>query len=269
MLHWQILDQVSHLKRHLIYWQRCSVTSSSYFRISFSFGRLGADQDYVLFSKHRKQDNSHTAKHHAWRDLITLTVCPLVIVCEIILVVIYIWFTTNAQKMFASFIFHILNGHTTQALMFWIYLIMQVSAMAFIISYILLCFLVSVDITFLFRALREEMDGIFSVLVVDETALERCLHTFRAICELVDAANGTFGVPLALYLIWVVLSIINKEIENRPDHSPVDIILCNYDYCRNFGAAISYDCSGKSTSITRENVIHIDDNLKHMDNHSW
>ena len=65
---------------------------------------------------------------------------------------------------------------------------------------------------------------------------------------------------------WLAIS---TETENRPDHSPVDIILCNYDYCRNFGAAISYDCSGNSTSIARENVIHIDDNLKHMDNHSW
>ena len=169
----------------------------------------------VLFQTHKtfQQDNSHRAKHQAWHDRITFTVCVLVIACEIILVGIYIWFTTNAQKMFASFIFPILNGHTTHTLMFWVYLIMQISALKFIISYILLCFLVSVDITFLFRALRKEMEGVFSVLVVDEAALERCLHTFHGICELIDAANGTFGVPLALYLIWFVLSIINLGLQ--------------------------------------------------------
>ena len=160
-----------------------------------------------------KEDNSHRAKHHECCDLITRTVCLIVIVCELILVGIYIWFTINAEKMFASFIFPVLIDHTTLTLMFWVYAIMQISAVIFIFSYILLCFLVTVDITFLFRTLREEMEGVFSVLVVDEVALERSLHTFHGICELVDAANGTFSVPLALYLIWVVLSIINLGLQ--------------------------------------------------------
>ena len=166
---------------------------------------------FVLFQTQKcfQEGNSYTTKHQTRRDVIILTVCALAIACELILVGIYIWFTTNAQTLFASFIFPALNDHTTQKLVFWVYIIMQVSAVTFIISYILLCFLVSVDITFLFCALREEMEGVFSVLDVDEAAPERSLHTFRGICELVDAANGTFGVPLAIYLIWVVTGIIN------------------------------------------------------------
>ena len=165
----------------------------------------------VLFQTQKafQEGNPYTTKHQTWHDFIILTVCSLAIACGLILIGIYIWFTTNAQAVFVSFIFPALNDHTTQKLIFWVYVMMQVTAVTFIISYILFCFLVSADITFSFLALREEMEGVFSVPVVDEDALERCLHTFRGICELVDAANGTFGVPLAIYLIWVVTGIIN------------------------------------------------------------
>ena len=180
---------------------------------------------FVLFQTQRgfQEGNSYISKHQTRRGLIILTVCSLAIAWGLILVGIYIWFTTNAQKLVISFIFPALNDHTTQQLIFWVYIIMQASAVTFIISYILLCFLVSVDITFLFCALREEMECVFSVLVVDETALERCLHTFRGICELVDAANGTFGVPLAIYLIWVVTGIINfgLQLALKQDIAPI------------------------------------------------
>ena len=45
---------------------------------------------------------------------------------------------------------------------------------------------------------------------------------------------------------------IGTETGNVPHHSHVVIFMCNYDYYGNFGAAICYDCSGKSTSLARE-----------------
>ena len=168
----------------------------------------------VLFQTQKafREGNSCRAKHKVWLDCIILIVCLFVIVCELVLISVYVRFTTHAQKMYASYAFPVLSDHAAQKL-FWIYIIMQVSALTFICSYTLLCFLVMVDITFLFRTLREELGGVLSVPVVDEAALERCLHTFNGICELVEAANGTFGVLLAIYLMWILPFIINVGLQ--------------------------------------------------------
>ena len=106
--------------------------------------------------------------------------------------------------------------------------------------------------------ISQEMEGVLSVLVVDEVALERCLHTFHSICESVDAANGTFGVPLAIYLIWVVLSIINPGLQLALKQE-MDIII----HMSSFSCAIMIimmilvppsvmTAQVKSTSLSRE-----------------
>ena len=170
---------------------------------------------FLLFQTRKtfQADNSYAVMHQIWRDVITYVVCLLVMILVFILIGISTWFTIDKQNFIAAYIFPVLNGHTTQKFMFGMYVMIQVSSMTFPCYYMLLCFVVLVDITLLFRTLREEMDVVFCGLVVDGAAVERCLQTIRGICELVDATNSTFGIPLALYLMWIVPTIINIDLQ--------------------------------------------------------
>ena len=166
---------------------------------------------FVLFKtwKAFQKDNSSAIKHKRIRGAIIFTSGSIVIACKLTLIGIVSYLITNKWTSVAPYLFPILNGQTTRHLIFGAHLMIQASATTFICSYMLLCFVVLVDLTFLFRILREEMDGVFSVLMVDEAALERSLHRMHGICELVDAVNDTFGISLAIYLMWIVPNFIN------------------------------------------------------------
>ena len=156
-----------------------------------------------------QKDNSSAIKHKRIRGAIILTVGSIVIACKLTLIGIVSYLITHKWTSVAPYLFPILNGQTTRHLIFGAHVMIQGSAVTFVCSYMLLCFVVLVDLTFLFRTLREEMDGVFSVLMVDEAALERSLHRMHGICELVDAVHGTFGISLAIYLMWIVPNFIN------------------------------------------------------------
>ena len=170
---------------------------------------------FLLFQTRKdfEAGDLYAVKHQTWCNVITLIVGLLVLICEPILTGICTWLVMKKHNVIASFIFPVLNGRSTQKLMFGVYVMTEVSILMFLCCYMLLCFVILVDITFLFRTLREEMDVAFSGPVVDESAVERYLQTIRGICELVDAADGTFGVPLALYLMWIVPTIINIALQ--------------------------------------------------------
>ena len=166
---------------------------------------------FVLFKtwKAFQNDNPSAVKHNKIRDAIVLAVGSIVITCKLTLIGIVSYLITNEWTSVAPYLFPILNGRATFHLIFGAHIMIQASAVTFICSYMLLCFVVLVELTFLFRTLREEMEGVFSVPVVDEAALESCLHRMHGICELVDAVNGTFGISLAVYLMWIVPNFIN------------------------------------------------------------
>ena len=157
--------------------------------------------------------NSYSTKYNLQRRFIKLTVCLFAITCDLVWVGCLLWHIANAHIFIASYLFPVLAGHNILKLVFWLDMIIHVPTMTFFYIYILLCFVVLVDITFLLRALREDMECTFCVTIVDSGALGRCLHNINGICKLVDAANGTFGVSLAIYLIWIVPTLINNGLQ--------------------------------------------------------
>ena len=167
---------------------------------------------YVLFKtwKTFQSSSSYSAKHTLLRGTIKMTVGLIVIISGLIYLGCVTWYYMDAQTFIASYIFPALHGHSSLKLVFWMHVIIQVPRIMFISSYMLLCFVVLVDFTFLFRTLREDMEGVFSVPIVDDSNLEKCLHSISGLCDLVNAANGAFGMPLAIYLLSIVPHIINR-----------------------------------------------------------
>ena len=182
----------------VVVWQTC-----------FGSGIYGLFENWNTF----QTVNSYTPNHKLQRGVIKLVVGVIVITCCLTWVGYLAWHMANARMSVAPYLFPALASHTTLNLVFWVHTIIQVPAMIFFCIYALLCFVVLVDITYILRALREDMECTFSVTTVDSVALERCLQSINGICELVDAVNGTFGVSLAVYLIWVVPNLINNGLQ--------------------------------------------------------
>ena len=182
----------------VVVWQTC-----------FGSGIYGLFQNWKAF----QTTNFYSTKYNLQRSDIKVAVGLFVITCGLIWVSCLSWHMINAQTFVASYTFPVLIGHSTLKLLFWLHMMIHVPTMTFFYIYILLCFVVLVDITFLLRALREDMGWIFSVTIVDSSALGRCLRNINGICKLVDAANGTFGISLAIYLIWSVPTLINNGLQ--------------------------------------------------------
>ena len=166
---------------------------------------------FVLFQtwKTFQTRTAYTVKHKLWRRIVILTVALVAIIIDLILVACTLWkFMEDGVVPGALYLFPAMDGHTTRDLLFGVDAMFRVLAIMFVCSYMLLCFVVVVDLTFLFSSLKEDMEDIFSATIVDAFAVEKCLSTMRGICKLVDAANGTFGVSLAIYLMWIVPTII-------------------------------------------------------------
>ena len=167
---------------------------------------------FVLFQtwKAFQTDNEYTMKHRLWRRVIILTVGLTVIITDLMAVAFVWWkFVVDGGVPGAPYLFPALDDHTLRDLVFGVDAMVREFAFIFFCSYALHCFVVLVDLTFLFRSLKEDMEGVFSVAIVDVAAVERCLHTLHGICKLVDAANGAVGIPLAIYLMWIVPTIIH------------------------------------------------------------
>ena len=60
---------------------------------------------------------------------------------------------------------------------------------------------------------RGEFDGVFSIPIVNDAKLERCLRTIHGINELVITTNGTFVVYLGMYIMWIVPIFINASLQ--------------------------------------------------------
>ena len=153
--------------------------------------------------------------------------------------------------------------------MFGLYVLIQLSAITSLCFHVLFCFVVLVDIMLLFLALRRQMDVVFSSPIVEDIAVERCLRTMCGICELVDTANGTFGAPLAIYLMWIVPTIINSGLQ---------LLLRNEFSFVIYGLMFGYvvvifvfilvppavmTAQVKDIPQAAENYLHIDDNFKY------
>ena len=186
------------LSNIIILWQTCCASSGSLL---------------LQTRKTLQTGNPCVVEHQPWPNAITLIICLLVIIWALILIGINTWLVIDKHNFIATYIFPVLKGHATLELMFGLFVISMASTMLFPCCYMLLCFVVIVDITVLFRTVRKEMDVVFSGLIVDDAAVERCLQRIRGICELVDAANGTFGIPLAIYLMWIIPTIINVGLQ--------------------------------------------------------
>ena len=169
--------------------------------------------DFFLTWKAFQRDNSYSTKHKLRRGAIIVTVGLIVLICGLAYICSISWYLMQAGTFAASYMFPALEGHFTQMWVFRLHVIIQVPHVMFICSYMLLCFVVLFDLTFLFRTIREEMRRVFSVPIVDDATLKKCLHSISCICDLVDAANGTFGTSLAIYLLWNVTNIINKGLQ--------------------------------------------------------
>ena len=102
-----------------------------------------------------------------------------------------------------------LDGHNTQDVILWVHVIIRIFAWAFCYSYLLLCFVVVIDIIFIVRILRERLEDVFLGLIVDAVALKSCVNRLNGIWTLVGAANNAFGVLLGMYLVWIVPNIVN------------------------------------------------------------
>ena len=171
---------------------------------------------FVLFQtwKAFQASNSYVVKHKLWRVIIILAGGLFIMMIHFMIVTYVLWeFAKYGRFPGAPDIFPILGDHTTRDLVFGVDAMFRGFGMTFICSNVLLCFVVVVDLTFLFRTLREEMGGVFSLPTVGEWAVERCLRSLRGICELVNVTNGTFGKSLAIYLMWIILTIINIGIQ--------------------------------------------------------
>ena len=170
---------------------------------------------FLLFQTQKKfqAGSSYAVKHRTWPGVIMIIACLLAMMCELILIGTITWLVINERNIAAVYIFPVLKGHNTLEFMFGLYVLIQLSAMTSLCFHVLFCFVVLVDIMLLFLALRKQMDVVFSSLIVDDIAVERCLRTMCGICELVDTANGTFGAPLAIYLMWIVPTIINSGLQ--------------------------------------------------------
>ena len=101
--------------------------------------------------------------------------------CELILIGIITWLVINERNIVAVYIFPALKGHNTLEFMFGLYVLIQLSAMTFLCFHVWFCLVVLVDIILLFRALRKQMDVVFSSPIVDDIAVERCLRTLRVV----------------------------------------------------------------------------------------
>ena len=102
-----------------------------------------------------------------------------------------------------------LDGHNTQDVILWVHVIIRIFAWVFCYSYLLLCFVVVIDIIFIVRILREQLEDVFLGLIVDAVALKNCVNRLNGIWTLVGAANNAFGVLLGMYLVWIVPNIVN------------------------------------------------------------
>ena len=117
--------------------------------------------------------------------------------------------TLEGKTSVARYLFPALIDHPTIYLIYWLHVIFMILAILYIYWHTLFCFMVATHFTYLLRAIREDVDDIFAVPVVDSAALEKCLHRVDGICDLIGAANGVFGLPLAFILMWTAPSIIN------------------------------------------------------------
>ena len=118
--------------------------------------------------------------------------------------IIFIGFSTfRTMELFPA-----LDGHNTQNVIFWVHVIFRIFALVFYYSYIIFCFVVVTDVTFFTCMLRQQLDDVFSCIIVDAVALKKCVNCVNGIWAFVGAANGAFGVPLGMYLIGVLPIII-------------------------------------------------------------
>ena len=110
---------------------------------------------YGLFKtwKTFQSSSSYSAKHKPLRGTMKVTV-GLIVISGLIYLGCVSWYYMNAQTFIASYIFPALHGHSSMKLVFGMHVIIRVPRIMFISSYMLLCFLVLVDLTFLFRTLR-------------------------------------------------------------------------------------------------------------------
>ena len=154
-------------------------------------------------------DSSDRNKHKIQQGAIVLVVGFITFSFGLVLMGISSYLALKGRVNIVRYLFPALIDHPAIHLMYWLHVIFQILGMLYVYSYTLLSFVVMTHFTYLIRAVREDADDIFAAPIVDSAALEKCLHRVDGICELIGAANGVFGVPLASILMWTVPSIIN------------------------------------------------------------
>ena len=154
-------------------------------------------------------DNWFKNKHKIQQSAIITTVCLITIIIELVFIGISSYSTSKGKTFVTPYLFPALIDHPTIYLVYWLHVILMILAILYIYSHTLFCFMVATHCTYLLRAVREDVDDIFAVPVVDSAALEKCLHRVDGICDLIGAANGVFAIPLAFILMWTAPSIIN------------------------------------------------------------
>ena len=154
-------------------------------------------------------DSSYRNKHKIQQCAIVFVVGFITFSFGLVLMGISSYLTLKGRVNIVRYLFPALIDHPTIHLMYWLHVIFQILGMLYVYSYTLLSFVVMTHFTYLLRAIREDADDIFAAPIVDSAALEKCLHRVDGICDLIGAANGVFGLPLASILMWTVPSIIN------------------------------------------------------------
>ena len=157
--------------------------------------------------------NSYAIKNRIWRSAVILIVELITISLALTFIVLLTIFTADGKIYNAPKLFPALDGYEIQDVIFWVHIIILMFALLFCYSYILLCFVVVIDITFLIRTLRQQLDDVFWGLIVDVVALMRCVNRVNGAWELVDVANGAFGASLGMYLVWIIPNIINLGLQ--------------------------------------------------------
>ena len=153
--------------------------------------------------------NLYAVKNRIWRSAVILIVGLITISLALTFIVFLTIFTVDGKAYNAQKLFPALDGHNIEDVIFLVHIIILMFALLFCYSYLLLCFVVIIDITFLIRTLREQLNDVFWGLIVDVVALKRCVNRVNGAWELVDAANGAFGASLGMYLVLIIPNVIN------------------------------------------------------------
>ena len=153
--------------------------------------------------------NSYTVKNKIWRSAVIVIVGLITISSGLIFIGISTFHTVEERANVVATLFPGLGGQNMRDVILWMHIIIRILTLVFCYSYLSLCCVVVIDITFLIRTLREKLDDVFFGIIVDDVALKRCVDCVNGIWELVGAANGAFGASLGMCLLWTLPNIIN------------------------------------------------------------